>query len=83
MSPSVLVFDHLISVIFQAALEADGEISKAEAIALASSNLEKLLGLKSGTVTSDLVATTGGTVLDFESKVVGIVSAKRGVVDLF
>ncbi|KAE9387106.1 hypothetical protein BT96DRAFT_1025981 [Gymnopus androsaceus JB14] len=66
-----------------AALEADGEISKAEAIALASSNLEKLLGLKSGTVTSDLVATTGGTVLDFESKVVGIVSAKRGVVDLF
>lgn len=79
----MLVFDRLISVIFQAALEADGEISKAEAIALASSNLEKLLGLKSGTVTSDLVATTGGTVLDFESKVVGVVSAKRGVVDLF
>ncbi|KAF5393062.1 hypothetical protein D9757_001113 [Collybiopsis confluens] len=65
-----------------AALESDGKISKAEAIALASSNLAKLLGLPSDT-TSTLVATTGGTILDFESKVVGIVSAQRGVVDLF
>lgn len=62
-------------------MEADGEISKADAIALASSNLEKLLGLKS--VSSDLVATSGGTLLDFESKVVAVVSGNRGVVDLF
>ncbi|KAJ4479028.1 hypothetical protein J3R30DRAFT_3682364 [Lentinula aciculospora] len=67
----------------QAALEAGGEVSKAEAIALASSNLEKLLGLKTGTVSSNLVATTGGTILDFESKVVAVASAKRGAVDLF
>ncbi|KIK64860.1 hypothetical protein GYMLUDRAFT_258822 [Collybiopsis luxurians FD-317 M1] len=66
-----------------AALEAGGTISKAQAIALASSNLEKLLGLKSGTVASNLVATTGGTLLDFESKVVGVVSSRKGVVDLF
>lgn len=67
----------------QASLEAGGEISKAGAIALASSNLEILLGLASGTVSSNLIATTGGTVLDFESKVVAVASAKRGVVDLF
>ncbi|KAJ3886963.1 carbohydrate esterase family 9 protein [Lentinula edodes] len=66
-----------------ASLEAGGEISKAGAIALASSNLEILLGLASGTVSSNLIATTGGTVLDFESKVVAVASAKRGVVDLF
>ncbi|KIK64817.1 hypothetical protein GYMLUDRAFT_160592 [Collybiopsis luxurians FD-317 M1] len=67
----------------QAALEAGGTISKAQAIALASSSLEKLLGLKSGTVASNLVATIGGTLLDFESKIVGVVSARKGVVDLF
>ncbi|KAJ4472838.1 carbohydrate esterase family 9 protein [Lentinula edodes] len=66
-----------------ASLEAGGEISKAGAIALVSSNLEKLLGLAAGTVSSNLIATTGGTVLDFESKVVAVASAKRGVVDLF
>ncbi|KAJ3809316.1 carbohydrate esterase family 9 protein [Lentinula aff. lateritia] len=66
-----------------ASLEAGGEISKAGAIALASSNLEKLLGLASGIVSSNLIATTGGTVLDFESKVIAVASAKRGVVDLF
>ncbi|KAJ4472839.1 carbohydrate esterase family 9 protein [Lentinula edodes] len=66
-----------------AAIEASGHISRGEAIALASSNLEKLLGLASGTVSSSLVATTGGTILDFESKVVAVASAKRGVVDLF
>ncbi|KAJ3886962.1 composite domain of metallo-dependent hydrolase [Lentinula edodes] len=66
-----------------AAIEAGGDISREEAIALASSNLEKLLGLASGTVSSSLVATAGGTILDFESKVVAVASAKRGVVDLF
>ncbi|KAJ4486448.1 carbohydrate esterase family 9 protein [Lentinula lateritia] len=66
-----------------AAIEAGGDISREEAIALASSNLEKLLGLASGTVSSSLVATAGGTILDFESKVVAVASAKRGVLDLF
>ncbi|KAF9061078.1 hypothetical protein BDP27DRAFT_1338711 [Rhodocollybia butyracea] len=66
-----------------AALEADGVITKAGALALASSNLQKLLGLKSGTVSSALVATTGGTLLDFESKVVAVLLSNKGVVDLF
>ncbi|KAJ3809317.1 carbohydrate esterase family 9 protein [Lentinula aff. lateritia] len=66
-----------------AAVEAGGDISREQAIALASSNLEKLLGLAPGTVSSSLVATTGGTLLDFESKVVAVASSKRGVVDLF
>ncbi|KAJ3838592.1 hypothetical protein F5878DRAFT_537213 [Lentinula raphanica] len=64
-----------------AALEAG--ITKAEAITLASSNLEKLLGLTSGTASLNLVATTDGTILDFESKAVAVASSKRGVVDLF
>ncbi|KAJ3740867.1 hypothetical protein DFH05DRAFT_1528666 [Lentinula detonsa] len=72
---------HTRTEVSWAALEAG--ISKAEAIALTSSNLEKLLGLTSGTVSSNLVATTGGTILDFESKVVAILSSKRGVVDIF
>ena len=66
-------------------MEAGGRISKLQALALASNNLEKLLGgnveLASGT--SDLVATQGGDMFSFESKVVGIISPRRGSVDLF
>ncbi|KAH9992672.1 carbohydrate esterase family 9 protein [Russula vinacea] len=68
-----------------AALEAGGRISKLQALALASNNLEKLLGgdveLASGA--SDLVATQGGDLFSFGSKVVGIISPRRGSVDLF
>jgi hypothetical protein len=32
---------------------------------------------------SDLVATQGGDLFSFESKVVGIISPRRGYVDLF
>jgi len=66
----------------QAALEAHGEISKAEALALASVNLEKLLGVKRGHSQGDVVATRGGTLLEFQSRVVGLISPSRGVVDL-
>src|ERR1700683_4739755 len=66
----------------QAALEAHGEISKAEALALASVNLEKLLGVEPDHSQNDLVATRGGTLLDFQSRVVGLISARRGVVNL-
>jgi hypothetical protein len=72
----------LTTRITQAALEAHGEISKAEALALASVNIEKLLGVKSGHSHGDLVATRGGTLLDFQSRVVGLISSSRGVVDL-
>ncbi|KAL1759392.1 hypothetical protein FB107DRAFT_205135 [Schizophyllum commune] len=63
-----------------AALEMPEEISKADAIALASTNLEKLLGLPAED--GDLVLTAGGDLLSMESKVAGIVSPRRGVVEL-
>ncbi|KLO16031.1 composite domain of metallo-dependent hydrolase [Schizopora paradoxa] len=73
-----------------AALEASGSISQSEALALASSNLEKLLGVEEAggvhgaqQIGGDLVATSFGGILDFESKVVGVISPRRGLVDLF
>ncbi|KAA1473973.1 carbohydrate esterase family 9 protein [Dentipellis sp. KUC8613] len=66
-----------------AALESGGRISKPAALALASTNLEKLLG---GEVEieglSELVATEGGDLLQFESKVVAVISPRRRLVDL-
>ncbi|RPD56489.1 composite domain of metallo-dependent hydrolase [Lentinus tigrinus ALCF2SS1-7] len=64
-----------------AALDANGEISKTDALALASVNLEKLLGIKTDNLEGDLVATSGGDLLEF-SKVVGVISPRRGVVDI-
>lgn len=64
----------------QAAVEAGGIITKAEAISLASVNLEKLLGLREPV--TDLVAVKHGSHFDFEGKVVGIISQQRGLVDL-
>ena len=66
----------------QAALESNGEIQKADALALASVNVEKLLGIKTDSLQGDLVATHGGDLLDF-SKVVGVISPRRGLVDIF
>ncbi|KAI0038899.1 carbohydrate esterase family 9 protein [Auriscalpium vulgare] len=68
-----------------AAIEAGGRISKLEALALASTNLEKLLGGTAEVALGmpDLVATAGGDLLSFESKVVGVISARRQAVDLF
>ncbi|KAH8116643.1 composite domain of metallo-dependent hydrolase [Phellopilus nigrolimitatus] len=66
-----------------AALEAAGDITKIQALALASSNLEKLLGLEVDADLADLVATEAGDMFDFESKVVGVISPRRSVVDLF
>ena len=58
-------------------------MSESQAIALASSNLEKLLGINADEAELDLVVTVGGGLLDFESKVVGVISPSRKVVDLF
>ena len=68
----------------QIAIGAGGRLSKADTLALASTNLEKLLGGK-GTSDSvhDLVATKGGDLLDFKSKIVSVISSRRGLVDLF
>lgn len=75
----------------QAALEAGGRISKAQALSLGSTKLEKLLlgSGKSGELTVyapgqyDLVVIESGDLLSFEGKVVSVVSPRRGVVDLF
>jgi hypothetical protein len=67
----------------QIALESGGLISKPEAIALASTNLKKLLGGNRQKGTTDLVATQGGDLLSFESKVVAVISSVRGTVDIF
>ncbi|KAF9227423.1 carbohydrate esterase family 9 protein [Gyrodon lividus] len=65
-----------------AALESDGHISKPEALALASANLDKLLGVKpEASLSGDLVATHGGSILDFNAKVVGVISSRRGSVE--
>ena len=66
----------------QAALESGGEISQEDALALASVNVEKLLGVDVADAESDLIATHGGDPLEFSSKVVGVISPRRGVVDL-
>jgi hypothetical protein len=71
--------------LLQAALEASGRISKSKALALASIDLEEALGLASASLATqrDLVAYAGGDVFDVRSKVIGVISSHRGVVDLF
>lgn len=65
---------NLNSVSFQAAIEASGEISKTEALALGSVNVQKLLGVEVDD--GDLVATRGGELLDVQSKVVAVISPR-------
>lgn len=67
----------------KAYLDAPNVLSKASAFALASSNVEELLGLKVMPGEEDLVATAGGDLLGFEGKVVAVISPRRGIVDLF
>lgn len=54
-----------------------------EAYAMATTDLEKLLGVQGiDEDSADLVAYEGGGVLDFSSKVSAIISPVRGVVDI-
>jgi len=61
-----------------AGLESNGALGRAEVLALASSNLETLLGVEESN--SDLVATRGGS--DFEGKVVAVISPLSESVNL-
>lgn len=74
----------LIVLPLQLAIEAGGDISKAQAIAIASTNVEKLLGgkVEAASEAAELVATEGGDLLDFGSKVRAVISPRRGCVDL-
>ncbi|TFK44771.1 hypothetical protein BDQ12DRAFT_673545 [Crucibulum laeve] len=65
-----------------AAIEAGGRISKEEAFAIGSSNVEKLLGGEARAEIHDLVATRGGDLLDARAKVVAVISPRRQLVDL-
>lgn len=56
-------------------------LGKGDAFALATVNVAKLLGLEYRL--RDLVATAGGDLLDYEGKVVAVVSPRREVVDVF
>lgn len=48
-------------------------------------NLEVLLGVKAAgdEFGGDLVVTRGGTIFEFEAKVVGVASSQLGMVDMF
>jgi len=69
----------------QSALEADGKISREQAYALASTDIEKILGLDNVVDGSldDLVAFDGGSAFEFSSKVVAVLSRQRGFVEVF
>jgi len=65
------------------AIDAGGSISKAQAIAIGSTNVEKLLGSKMETEDQyEFVATEGGDLLDYSSKIRAIISSRHGVVHL-
>ncbi|KAJ7116412.1 carbohydrate esterase family 9 protein [Mycena epipterygia] len=63
---------------------AGGKMSKAEVLALGSTNIVKLLSGESRLQREqgDLVATKGGDLLDFGSKVTAVLSPSRGLVDV-
>ncbi|TFY76655.1 hypothetical protein EWM64_g7357 [Hericium alpestre] len=72
-----------------AAVDAGGRISNEQAMAMASLNLERLLGIDSLWATEqdedvggDIVAYEGGGALDMRSKVVAVISSRKSTVDL-
>ncbi|KAJ7660376.1 hypothetical protein DFH06DRAFT_1089703 [Mycena polygramma] len=68
-----------------AALDANGALDYPTAMALATTNLATALGLDSAGFDQgeELVVLEGGGMFDLESKVVGVVSGQRRLVDLF
>ncbi|KDQ21358.1 hypothetical protein BOTBODRAFT_25793 [Botryobasidium botryosum FD-172 SS1] len=62
------------------ALDGNGKISQEQAIALATTNLEKIFDIDTQ---GDFVAYRGGDVFDTQSKAVAVISARRGQVALF
>ncbi|KAJ7888524.1 hypothetical protein B0H13DRAFT_2252760 [Mycena leptocephala] len=67
-----------------AALDADGAIDYTTAMALATTNMDRALGLHSAPADQEeLVILKSGGLFDFESKVLGVISGRRELVDLF
>lgn len=52
-------------------------------MALGSTNLAKLFGIKLESLSGDFVAYRGGGFFDAQSKVVGVMSRRTGRIDLF
>jgi hypothetical protein len=67
---------------FQLALSSNGTIDRTTALALATTNVEKALGIHDN-MPQDLVAYAGGDIFDFEAKVVAAISAQLGRTDVF
>lgn len=64
-------------------MESNGKIDEQQAYSLASTNLEKLLGIVNlSNEIADLVAYEGGNAFNLSSKVVAVLSPERGLVDL-
>lgn len=84
-SPSTPVVKHanVTYLMTQAAIEAGGRITKEQAFAIGSWNVERLLGVERDAELVDLVATKAGDFLeDRHAKVVAIISPERQVVDI-
>lgn len=80
---SCVVDSSLIFSTSQAAIESGGRITEEEALAMGSTNILKLLGVKIDDGQIDLVATRGGDLFSMNHKVAAIVSPRQGVVHLF
>jgi hypothetical protein len=63
-------------------MNAGGTISMEDAMAFASTNLEKVLGAEMEAEKADLVATRGGDLLNMGSQIVAIISPSREIVDI-
>lgn len=63
-------------------LESNGQIGRSQALALATTNLENILGVELDADSADLVAYAGGSVFDLSGKAVAVVSSARNVIDI-
>lgn len=69
-----------LSFFFQALLESNGTITKSQALALVTTNLENALGVgDSAQELDELVLYLGGGIFEMKSKVVGVVKGAEGV----
>lgn len=74
---------HPILMLWKAALEANGTLSRREALALGSTNVQKLLGVEVKNKYQDLVATRGGDLLTMQARVVAHIAPSQSKVVLF
>ncbi|KAI6132248.1 hypothetical protein EDD16DRAFT_1775935 [Pisolithus croceorrhizus] len=73
---------HLRFEVSRVSFSANGSIDLPTALKLATTNLEKALGIH-GTMPQDLVAYAGGHAFDFGGKAVAVISEQLGRIDVF